>query len=103
MDSSMRSRKLTCGSPAVPNPSLESACFRLVAETRQAKLGVAVALLVEPTVRAHLLQFESVHGDRVVGTTLDAQRAAGAALFVQDHGRALAPAVGIDKLRQRAL
>src|SRR5262245_34809802 len=95
---STRSRKLTGRSPPSTSP-----CLRLVPDTGQSELRVAVRLLVEPTVLTDLLQFEALHRDGVVGASLDAQRAADAAFLVEHHGPALAPAVRVDELRQGAL
>src|SRR6188508_3399760 len=95
---SRRSRKLTAGCLPSPSP-----CVSLVPDTGQPELGVPVGLLVEPTVLTDLLQFEPLHRDGVVGAALHAQSTADAALLVEDHGPALAPAVGVDELRQRAL
>src|SRR4029453_9862909 len=39
----------------------------------------------------------------LIWASFDAQRAADAALLVEDHGRPLVPAVGIDELRQGTL
>src|SRR3954447_110677 len=72
-----------------------------VTDTSEAQLGIPVALLVEPAVAADLLKLEPLHGNGVIWASLDAQGATNAALLIEDHGRAVGPAVGIDELGQR--
>src|SRR5436853_1500075 len=79
----------------------ESSRLGPVADTHQTKLRVAVALLVEATVTADLLELEPLHRNGVIRTSLDAQCAANAALFVEHHGGTFGPAVGVDQLGQR--
>src|SRR5207244_6728969 len=67
------------------------------------QLRVAVRLLVEPPVRRDLLQLEPLHRNSVERASLDAQRAADAALLVEDHRPAVLPAVRLLDLRQEAL
>src|SRR5260221_5970602 len=64
------------------------------------QLGVAVRLLVEPPVARDLLELEPFHRNGVEGASLDAQRAADAALLVEDHRPAVLPAIGLLNLRQ---
>ncbi len=70
---------------------------------RTGQLRVAVRLLVEPSVARDLLELEPLHRNGVERAALDAQRAADAALLVEDHRRPLLPAVGLLDLGQEAL
>src|SRR5579862_2493404 len=67
------------------------------------ELGVAVRLLVEPAVARNLIELEPLHRNGVERASLDAQGAADAALLVEDHGRAVLPAVGLLDLGQGTL
>src|SRR5918911_5009408 len=69
---------------------------------RAGELSVAVRLLVEPAVGRDFLELEPFHRNGVERATLDTQGAADAALLVEDHRRALVPAVGLLDLRQEA-
>src|SRR6185369_13983871 len=87
------------GPPAPGSSTGHSSCDA----GRPGQLRVAVRLLVEPPVSRDLLQLEPLHRNGVERAALDAQRAADATLLVEDHGRAVLPAIGLVELGQEPL